>query len=122
MRRIPKARLKELEDDAVLLRQWRLWHREELETALAGPHGDVVARVVNFLRDMNLRSAGALIEIVRAEDWRQVDAGVRLVVLHEINTAVAALRERNGLAALDDALPGQPPDGFLVVRKLMTGI
>ena len=75
-----------LADDARLLRAWRKWHREQLDV-LAGPHGAAVARVIDFLKRMGPQSAPALIALVREFDWDQMDAGVRLVILHEVNTA-----------------------------------
>jgi hypothetical protein len=108
-----------LADDARLLRAWRRWHREQLEEVLSGPHGAAVAQVVDFLKRLGPQSAPALIEIVRAQDWQRVDRDVRFVLLHEINGAIMKLREKNGLAPIDDALPHEKATGFLVIRALL---
>jgi hypothetical protein len=108
---------KELRDNAHLLRTWRRWHREQLDEVLAGPHGTAVAQVVAFLKHMQPGSASALIALLRDFDWSEMDAGVRLVVLHEINEAITRLRERAGLAPIDDALPGQRLNAFLRIRE-----
>jgi hypothetical protein len=107
---------RELADNAHLLRAWRQWHREQLEQALAGPHGAAVAQVIEFLEDMGPQSATALIALLHEHDWRRMDADVRFVVLHEINTAIIKLREQSGLPPFDDALPNERDTGFLIVR------
>jgi hypothetical protein len=72
---------------------------------------------VAFLKHMQPGSASALIALLRDFDWSEMDAGVRLVVLHEINEAITRLRERAGLAPIDDALPGQRLNAFLRIRE-----
>jgi hypothetical protein len=95
---------KKLADDARLLRAWRRWHREELEQAIAGPHGDLVAQFVQILRGLTLQSAPMLLKFVRTQDWRSIDSATRLILLHEVNTAITALRERNNMVPFDDTL------------------
>jgi hypothetical protein len=106
-----------LADDAKLLRQWRAWHREQLEEALAGRHGATVARVIEFLKHMKPSSAPELIALLHEFDWSQMDAEVRFVCLHEINSAITKLRERAGLDPIDDALPDQRANAFLVIKE-----
>lgn len=67
-----------------MLRAWRNWYREELEAALAGLHGAVIAELM----------------------------GTRLTVLHEVNSTITRLRERNGLAPIDDPLPSERENVF----------
>jgi hypothetical protein len=110
---------KELANNARLLRAWRRWHREQLEEVLAGPHGTAVAQVIGFLDGMGPQSAPALIALLREHDWQQIDHDVRYVLLHEINTAITKLRERRGLAPIDDALPHERTTGFLIIRELL---
>jgi hypothetical protein len=38
--------------------------------------------------------------------------------LREIDKAIVKLRERNGLAPIDDALPHERPTCFLLIRKI----
>jgi hypothetical protein len=108
---------KELRDGAHLLRAWKRWHADQLEETLNGPHGTAVAQVVAFLKHMQPGSASALIALLREHDWSQMDADVRLVVLHEINQAITRLRERAGLAPIDDALPAERPNAFLLIKE-----
>jgi hypothetical protein len=114
------ATRKKLADDARLVRAWHRWHREQLEEALAGPHGVITMQVVTFLETMTPASANALLELMRSQSWEHVDANVRLVLLHEINAAVTRMRERMSQAPIDDPLPGQPETAFRMVRKIIT--
>jgi hypothetical protein len=103
-----------------LLRAWGQWHRQQLDAVLAGPHGAAVAQVIKFLKGMGPQSAPALIALLHEHNWSQMEADVRLVVLHEINTAITKLRERNGLAPINDALPDQPLTAFQIIRSIIT--
>ena len=103
-----------------VLRHWRKWHREQLNEALAGPHGAVVKPIMDFLGQLTPEKMPALLKFMRAQDWRLVDADVRLVVLHELNAAITRLREREGKPPIDDALPGEAPTLFLIVRELLS--
>ena len=108
---------KELRDNAHLLRAWRRWHREQLDEVLAGPHGAAVALVVGFLNGMGPQSAPALIALLDQHDWSRIDHNVRYVLLHEINQTITRVRERAGLAPIDDPLPGQRMNAFLRIRE-----
>jgi len=90
-RRLSDKQKKRLAANAKLMRWWRNWHAEQLQEALAGVHRDVLQRVMAQLKD--LRSARELVNAMAAEDWSVVDADTRSVLLHEINVAIAALRE-----------------------------
>jgi hypothetical protein len=117
MRRRKSEKDQELKNSGRLLSAWRTWHREQLEEVLAGPHGTAVAQVMATLKHMTPDSAPALISLMRDFDWSQMSADVRLVVLHEINQAITRLRERAGLAPIDDALPGQRMNAFLLIKE-----
>jgi hypothetical protein len=106
-------------DDAKLLKQWRRWHREQLEQALAGPHGAMMAELVDRLSKLTQQSASALLHFVRAQNWKSIDANTRFTALHEINVGIAAAREREGMAQFDDALWGERSTLFQVARELM---
>jgi hypothetical protein len=110
-----------LTDDAHLLRDWRRWHREQLEEALAGVYGDVIRRLMAQLED--LRSARALVDFIAAQDWAAVDANTRLIALHEINEAITKARElTNPKEPINDPLPGEPPNAFRMIREIVTKV
>ena len=108
---------KELADNAYLLRAWKKFHRDELTEALVGLHRDVMGRLMAHLKQ--LRSARELVAFIEVQDWSAVDARTRLVALHEINSAICALRERLGRPPIDDALPGEPLRAYQVIRNIM---
>lgn len=114
MKRLPRDQQKKLANDARLLRAWKAWHREQLEEALAGMHRDVLEQLMLQLK--HLREVRELLRFIEAQDWNVVDADTRLIALHEINAAITELRERNGLAPIDDALPGERPNVFVHIK------
>ena len=67
----------------------------------------------------NLREARALLNFIEAQDWTAIDAETRLIVLHEINTAIMRLRERNDMVPIDDPLPGQPENLFRRIKQTL---
>jgi hypothetical protein len=111
---------KKLADDARLLRAWRRWHVEQLEEALADVHADVMSRLMAQLEE--LRSARELVDFISAQDWESVDADTRAIALFEINRAITALRERQKLPPIYDALPGEPLTAFQIIREIITKV
>jgi hypothetical protein len=109
---------KKLADDARLLRAWRNWHHEELEAALARPHGAVIGQLMQILHELTLQSAPVLLEFVRAQHWKAVDYDSRLTALHEVNTAIMELRERNGMPPFDDRLDRRA-NVFQLIRAII---
>ena len=107
---------KKLADDARLMRWWSAWHREQLEQALDGMHGDIMRGLMAQLKD--LHSARALVDFISARDWSRVDANTRMIALHAINRAIAALRSKSGLPFVDDLLPGQPDNAYRIIKNL----
>ena len=112
--------LKTLANRAHLLRAWRRWHVEQLEEALADVHADVMSRLMAQLEE--LRSARALVDFIAAQDWESVDADMRAIALFEINRAITALRERQKLPPIYDALPGEPLTAFQIIREIITKV
>jgi hypothetical protein len=112
------AKEKELQDNTRLLRAWHRFHAEELETAMNGTHGSIIARLMEILRALELGSGPALIDFVEARNWHVVDAHTKLVVLHQLNRAVTKLRERNGQPPIDDGLGGERANVFRTIRSI----
>jgi hypothetical protein len=114
-----KRRRKEheqLEENAYQLRQWRAWHREELNKLLTGPHGAAVQALLEQL-NKKLTNGRELIALVRSGPWREADANTRAEILHLLDQMIIRQRERNGLPAFDDPLPDDAnPNAFLVLR------
>ena len=116
-RRDKREEQKQLAENSYLLRAWKRWHREQLEEALIGVHGDVLVQLMIQLK--NLREARGLLNFIEAQNWASIDAETRLVALHEISIAITRLRERNGLAPIDDPLPGQPENLFRRIKQTL---
>ncbi len=112
------ARDKVLKERSYELRQWKYWRRERLEELLAGSYGDQVRELREFLKTMT--SASALVKFVAAGPWIKADRNVRAEVLILLDAAIIAQRERLGLQPFDDALPGQPPNVFLILRESLS--
>jgi hypothetical protein len=102
-----------------LSRAYKQWHREQLADALASVHGATVAELMVLLDRLELSSAAALLACVQRTDWSTVSYDVRFTVLHQINQTIARLRERNGLPAIDDPLPGQPDNVFRRIKQMV---
>lgn len=118
-RRRHKAEQKALAERADLFRLWKHKRREDLATALSGPHGGGFERLVTFLDQMTLQSASELIELVRAGNWDAADRDTRFLVLDLVGNAIMRLRERHDLPPFDDPLSwtGAPPNAFLILRE-----
>jgi hypothetical protein len=114
-----KAREKELADNKRLLHTWRQWHRDQLNEALRGPHGAKLQALLELLRGLTLESAERLIGFLREQRWQSIDFHTRQVALHEIDRTVITLRCKAQLPPFDDALPGQPLNGGLIIRELL---
>ena|SRR6516162_986109 len=117
-RRVTKTEKKALAEHDYLFRLWKKWRRERLEALLMGPHGAAAHKPVAFLQAMKLEDGTRLVEFVRAAGWAHTDADTKFEVLSLINATITALRERAGLAPIDDPLPHEQPTAFLIIREL----
>jgi hypothetical protein len=85
---------KEFADDARLLRWWQAWHREQREAVLAGPHGVALSELFRMFKNLRHAQPSQLSGFARSINWSTIDYDTKLVVVHELNTAIAAFRER----------------------------
>jgi len=72
-----------------------------------------------LLEKSNMQSGKALIDFIRTQNWHVIDPETKLVVLHEINSAIVKLRTRNGMSPLDDGLPGDRSTVFQTIRLIV---
>jgi hypothetical protein len=63
--------------------------------------------------------ASLLIDCVGRIDWSVVSYDSRLTVLHQVNEAVVYFREQQGLAPIDDPLPGQDDNAFRLIKAAL---
>jgi hypothetical protein len=107
-RRLSDAEKKELHNQSRMFRAWKRFHRDELEAVLAGPHGAVLVELFRLFENLKHVQPAQLIGFVQSIDWTTIDSNTKLVVVHELNNAIAAFREKRGHDPIDDPLPGQP--------------
>jgi hypothetical protein len=119
MKRLPPDQAKKIADDAKLAKAWRKWHEEELAEARNGPHGAIVTELMIVLDRLTTSSAPALLACFERPDWNAVHYDVRLVVLHELNTAITRLREQQSMPPFDDGVPGERDNVFRRIKDLM---
>jgi hypothetical protein len=118
-RRLSNREQKKLADDARLLRAWKKFHREEYEAVLAGPHAAVLSELFRMFKNLALVRPSQLIGFVRSVDWTAIDYATRLVVVHEINDAVTAFREKHGQEPIDDNLFDEPDRPFRAIKAIL---
>jgi hypothetical protein len=119
--RAQRARDKELQERDELFALWKSHHKAQHDALLAGPHGTTAQDLIAFMQAMTLDDGEALLERVTAGSWRSTDADTRFTVLQLIDSALIRLRERNGLAPINDSIPfGDEPDTtFQVIREVL---
>jgi hypothetical protein len=102
---------------ATLERAWHAGQRKCAQEFLAGPHGDAARALCRLLDNLTLADADALITAVGAGPWCETDADTRFQVLRLVDAGIVALRGKHGLPPFDDALPGEPPTAFEIIRE-----
>ena len=101
------------------MRAWRAFHREEREAALAGPYAVTLAELFRMFANLVHVQPAQLVGFIGAIDWAAIDYQTRLTVLHELNTAITAFREKRGLEPIDDNLPGDPDTPFRTIKAIL---
>src|SRR5262245_41829085 len=119
MKRRQTAKEKELADQAKLTRAWRAFHREERDLALSGPYGAALNELFRMFANLRNVQPSQLIGYTRAINWLEIDYLTRLTVIHELNTAITAFREKRGLEPIDDNLPGDPDTPFRTIKMIL---
>jgi hypothetical protein len=110
---------KALQERNKLFGLWKKWHRNQVELLLAGGYKDAAQELIGFLETFTLTDGLELIELVRCGPWRHADDDTRFQVLRLVDRAIAHLREARALPPFDDALPGEPPTVFQIIREVL---
>jgi hypothetical protein len=118
-RRLSTKEQKKLADDARLLRAWKKFHRDEYEAVLVGPHAAMLGELFRMLQNLKHVQPAQLIGLVRSIDWTAIDSNTKLVLLHELNSAIMKFRERRGAEPINDNLPGQPDTPFHTIKTII---
>jgi hypothetical protein len=119
MKRRASEKNKKLADDARLVRAWKKFHREEREVVLAGPHGAVLNELFRMIVNLKHMQPAQLIGYAQLIDWAAIDYNAKLVVVHELNSAITAYREKCGLEPIDDGLPSDPDTPFRTIKAIV---
>ncbi len=95
-----------------LFRMYKAWRREQIDAALAGPHGEHVATLRTLLRRLAPDAAKPitgrdLVAWVEASPLRQADETTRRTAMHMIGQGIRWAREKRGLPGHDDPLPAE---------------
>jgi len=119
MKRKSNKEQKKLADDARLLHAWKKFHREERETVLAGPHGSVLNELFRMTANLKHMQPAQLIGYMQSIDWAAIDYNTKLVVVHELNSAITAYREKHNLEPISDNLPNEPDTPFRTIKAIV---
>ena len=116
--------LRRQDDETRLFRMYKAWRREQIDAALAGPHGTDVTALRVLLRRLAPDSRHPitgrdLVAWVEASALRQADETTRRTVMHMIGQAIRWAREKRGLPPYDDPLPGDPESAWQVVHGML---
>lgn len=118
--RAKTAAEKALAEEDALERQWAVGERRRRRELLDGPHGRDVRGLQAFLRTLTPSSAPALVRFVERAAWiRDLDNATKLQVLRIVDERIGVLVKGEGYAYPDDAMPGEEPRAYQVVRGLM---
>jgi hypothetical protein len=97
------------------------WRRERLAELLDGPYCEAARTLRGFLNEMKISDGPALVAAVKAGPWRDADPDTRHEILRLVDDAIVALRESEGLAPLDAAMPfgDEPSTAFELIREAL---
>ena len=113
-----RCKPREQEEEDALLREWRQWHREQWDAALAGPYGAILQGLGALLKVP--ANPSALLAYIQSKDWSQASWDARLEALHQINQCVIRTRRARGLPPFDDPIdPDDPENVFMRCRAIL---
>ena len=101
------------------MRKWRRYHAQQLQLAFDGNDGAIVKRIMEIVRNFTPQKMPTLLRLMRSVDWRPVNANTKFTILHELNGAIAALRESENRVPFNDSLPGEEPTLFQIIREML---
>jgi len=118
---VPTEQEKKLRDTSKQLRMYRRWKRSLLKAQLKGPHATQWVALLRLLRKLTIDDSDLLIDHVRSH-WVNVDRDTQHLVLSTIGSRISRLRIQNGYEEIDDALPGEQPNAYLIIRAELLGL
>jgi hypothetical protein len=114
---VPSAADKAIAETSARLRRYEAFRRKDAETLLAGPHGPQVKALLGVLKSLTPDSCDLLLGCLDAYAWyKDLGKRDRQIILSLIADAIIRMRVRNGMAPMDDSLPGEEPTVFEICR------
>lgn len=97
-------------------RNWHAARRQHAQRVL-----EAEPRLVDLARRCRAGTVPEMLAEVRKADWlRRADAETRVLAMHLLAAPIEAARKEAGKDALEDPAPGEPDDGWLEMRALLT--
>jgi len=107
---------KELAEDNAQLRRYQQFLMQELQALLS--NDEEARELAGFLRHLTYDALPSLLAFMAERDWfAWASLEQRVLILHFINNTICRLRVREGLAPIDDSLPGEDPSVFEICRQ-----
>jgi hypothetical protein len=104
----PSAAEQDMLDQSQQMRMYRRWQREQVKVHLTDPYGEQWLEIMRVLSRVTLETgADELVAAVRNAGWlKEAPMASRVTALSRISNRIIWLRVTNGLAPIDDAMPG----------------
>ncbi|MGY3278162.1 hypothetical protein [Bradyrhizobium sp. S3.7.6] len=116
----PSAMEEAQREKSVLLSQFKKAKRAEHQAMLDGAHGKPYAVMMAIVKKLPA-SSQELVANLRSGWTAPLDRNERQTVLGMISARIMLEREKQGLSPLDDPLPGDPDNLFIICRKIIMG-
>ena len=111
---------KQLDEDEMLERLWLKGETQRRRELLSGTWGVEIKALVKFLKTLTLADAPKLIDVIEAANWiSTMPNETRIQVLRIVDRRIGEIVRDEGLPYPDDAMPGEEPRAYQVIRDLM---
>jgi hypothetical protein len=116
----PTAMEQAQRDKGTLLANFKRAKKAEHEAMLASEHAGAYGRMMAILKRLP-ESAHELVEHLGKGWIAALSANQKHTVLSMISARIIRVREMDGRTPMDDPLPGEPDNLFIICRKLIKG-
>jgi len=117
---VPTEQEKKLRDNNKQLRLYWRWKRRLVKAELRGLYAGPWRELLRVLRKLTIDDSSPLLEHVHK--WQGADRDTLHLVLEIISRRITRLRIQNGYEPFDDALPGEQPNAYLIIRAELLGL
>ena len=78
----------------------------------------MLAELFRMFENLKHVQPAQLIGFAHTIDGTAINYDTRLVLVYELNTAIATIREKHGLPPIDDGLPSEPDTPYRAIRAI----